>query len=420
MAKTLITGKRGYNMKILNNIFSMINEDDHKVITILGMKFYTEKYLFKRLFCFFINKFCKVKRNKIVLSNIQGHQYACNIKYLGNELLKNENLDIVYLYYSNTDKTLLPNNFRLAKYGSLKSLYELSTSRAWLFNSHPFIYQMGLIKSNDTIFFQTFHGSMGIKKIEADAQQTYQDLGWYKWQYKSASTFDYMFVDSEFEKNIFKSAFWGFGKTLKIGKARDCIFYKNPEAYINKVKEYYNIPKENKIVLYAPTWRSDKRCSCYNIDIKLLKKSLNRRFGSEWTVLIRAHSHMKINTFNALYDENQVINAVDYPDMQELLVAADVLISDYSSCIPEYTILKKPSFIYATDIEKYENGFYYPLSTLPTPIATDNGELAENILNFDNDKFVARCNEFLQEMGHEDDENSCKRIVDFILEKMGE
>ena len=55
-----------------------------------------------------------------------------------------------------------------------------------------------------------------------------------------------------------------------------------------------------------------------------------------------------------------------------------------------------------------------------SPIATDNGELAENILNFDNDKFVARCNEFLQEMGHEDDENSCKRIVDFILEKMGE
>ena len=129
---------------------------------------------------------------------------------------------------------------------------------------------------------------------------------------------------------------------------------------------------------------------------------------------------MKKNIFNALYDENEVINASAYIDMQELLVAADVLISDYSSCVPEYTILKKPSFLYATDIEKYENGFYYPLTDLPSPLATDNYELINNVLNFDEKLFKQKDEQFLIDKGHQDDENSCVRIVDFILEKMNE
>lgn len=410
-------------MKFLNNIFSMKNEDTRKVITIFGMRFYIDRYLLQRCFCFFIKKFCKVRKNKIVIVNVCNWQYSCNPKYISEELLERniENYELVWITTKNTDLDTIPKLFRCVNYNSYRALYEFLTSKIWITNAHMLLpIKKGCTKRQESIYFQTFHGSMGIKKIDADAASTYENIGWLEWQQKSASLFDYLFVDSEFEKNIFKSAFWGNGEVLKLGKARDCIFYKKHELYINKVKEYYDIPKKNKIVLYAPTWRSDKRCSCYNIDIKLLKKSLNRRFGSEWTVLIRAHSLMKKEIFKALYDKSQVINAVDYPDMQELLVAVDVLISDYSSCIPEYTILKKPSFIYATDIEKYENGFYYPLSTLPSPIATDNGELAENILNFDNDKFVARCNEFLQEMGHEDDENSCKRIVDFILEKMNE
>ncbi len=278
----------------------------------------------------------------------------------------------------------------------------------------------GVVKNKETLYFQTWHGSMGIKKMDADAKNEYENLGWYKWQKMSAESFNYIFVDSDFEKNVYTSGFEGNGEILKLGKARDSIFYKDPTPYIEKVKEFYNIPKENKILLYAPTWRSDKRCNCYNIDIKALKKALNKRFGGDWSILIRAHYLMPKAIFKALYDENEVINASAYIDMQELLVAADVLISDYSSCVPEYTILKKPSFLYATDIEKYENGFYYPLTDLPSPLATDNYELINNVLNFDEKLFKQKAEQFLVDKGHQDDENSCVRIVDFILEKMNE
>ncbi|MCD7779922.1 MAG: CDP-glycerol glycerophosphotransferase family protein [Candidatus Gastranaerophilales bacterium] len=397
-------------------------------ITFLGIKISLKrsgKYRIEHLLCKFISKFCKVDENKILFVNPLSWQYSCNPKYIAEELLqrKIEKLHLIWLTEEHTDTTLIPEKFKLVDYGSLKALRELMTSRIIVSNSHMILpLKKGVIKSKDTIYIQTYHGSMGIKKIHADAEDVDKMEGRLDECKASCSQFDYLLTESKMEAKIFKSSMWGYGDVKLIGKARDSIFYKDPKAYINKIKEYYSIPDENKICLYAPTWRVDKRNYCYNIDIKLLKKCLKKRFGCEWSICIRAHSLMK-NIIPALYNSKEVTNVSKYPDTQELLVASDILISDYSSVIPEYTILKKPSFIYAQDYDDYNenyNGFYYSLNTLPSPIATDNYELADNILNFDEKLFKQRAEEFLIKMGHKDDENSCKRIVDFILEKQRE
>lgn len=411
-------------MKLIEKIFSLTNEPGHKVVTILGIKFkfpYSkDSYLLEHVFCYLLHRFCKVKKNKIVFGNIANMQYSCNPKYLAEELLKRDisNFDLVWLVSKTTNIELVPPEFRIVKYNSLQALYELSVARAVILNSHIFLpFKKGFIKNKDSIFFQTFHGSMGIKKLDADTT-TYDTIGWSQWQIQSQKAVDYLFTDSDFEINVFKSAFRGFGKIYKLGKARDIVFYKERKPFIDKVKEFYDIPQENNILLYAPTWRSDKRCNCYNLDIKLLKRVLKRRFGGEWSILIKSHVNMKKKIFAALYDPEEVINATAYPDMQELLVAADVLISDYSSCLPEFVISGKPSFLYTADLGKYENGFYYNLSVLPSPLAVDNGELANNILNFDYDLYQVDAERFLLQMGYEDDGHSCRRIIDFILDKI--
>lgn len=412
-------------MNLLKSIFSITNENsNHKVIMILGIKFkfkYTkEKYVFEHIFCWLLNKLCKVNKNKIVFINTSNMKYSCNPKYLALELLSRDvsNYDLVWLISKNTDVASIPDKFRLVKYDSLRGLYELATARAWIANSHLFLpFKKGFIKSKNTFFFQTFHGSMGIKRIDADTN-TYDDLGWAKWQIASSQAMDYLFTDSDFEIGVFKSAFRGYGECHKLGKPRDVVFYQERKAFIEKVKAYYDIPEENHILLYAPTWRSDKRLCCYNLDIKLLKKSLKQKFGGEWSILIKSHGCMRKKIFSSLYDSNEVINVTDYSDMQELLVAADILISDYSSCLPEFVITRRPSFIYAADLEKYENGFYYPLSTLPSPLAVDNGELAENIINFDYSSFKDKCENFLRFAGYKDDISSAKRIIDFVMHKI--
>jgi len=416
-------------MGILQKIFEMTNIGDHKVITVMGFKLKIKRqkkekeklFLFEHIFCDFVSTFCKVKNNKIVFINFINWQYADNPKYLAEEFLARDvkNLDLVWFSNNQTDLKLIPPGFRVVNYNSLRALFEFMTAKIWVINANPFLMlKKGAKKLKGTICMQTWHGTMGIKQESASASKAYQNLGWTKWQKLSASMYDYIFTDSEFEKEKYKTAFWGYGEILKYGIPRDKNFYIKGIDYSKKIKEYYNIPAENKILLYAPTWRVDKRCNVYNIDIKLLKRVLNKRFGGEWSILIRSHVQMRKDIFNALYDKNEIINAALYPDMQELLLASDVLITDYSSCLSEYTILQKPSFIYAVDIKEFEQGFAYPITDLPGDVATDNGELAENILNFDEEKFKQNAKWFLEDKGHFDDENSCKRIVDFILDKM--
>lgn len=416
-------------MGILQKIFEITNTGTHKVITVMGVKLKLKRnqtkeklFIFEHIFCYFVSKFCKVKKNKIVFINLMNWQYADNQKYLAEEFLARDlkNLDMVWFSNNQTDLKLIPSGLRVVNYNSLRALYEFMTAGIWVINANPFLMlKKGAKKLNGTICMQTWHGTMGIKQESANAApKAYQNLGWTKWQRLSASMYDYIFTDSEFEKEKYKTAFWGYGEILKFGIPRDKNFYIQGADYSKKIKEYYNISSENKILLYAPTWRVDKRCNVYNIDIKLLKRVLNKRFGGEWSILIRSHVHMKKAIFNALYDKNEVINTASYPDMQELLLAADVLITDYSSCLSEYAILSKPAFIYAADIKDFEQGFAYPVTDLPADIATDNGELAQNILNFDYDKFRQKAKQFLEDKGHFDDENSCKRIVDFILDKM--
>ena len=81
---------------------------------------------------------------------------------------------------------------------------------------------------------------------------------------------------------------------------------------------------------------------------------------------------------------------------------------------------RKPAFIYATDIEKYDNerGFYYPLTSTPFPVATNNEELTNNIENFDNENYKINVENFLKEKGCIEDGHASERVVDLIEEVM--
>lgn len=88
-------------------------------------------------------------------------------------------------------------------------------------------------------------------------------------------------------------------------------------------------------------------------------------------------------------ESDKLIDACFYPDIQELLVSSDAAITDYSSCIFDFMLSRKPAFVFATDIKDFNNdrGFYYPLEATPFPIAVNNKELVENVLKFDDEKY---------------------------------
>ena len=116
------------------------------------------------------------------------------------------------------------------------------------------------------------------------------------------------------------------------------------------------------------------------------------------------------------------INASSYDDIQELLLATDVLITDYSSCIFDFCLGLKPAFVFAKDIKEYEQerGFYLDIHSMPFPIAQTEEELFYNISNLDENKYKTELEKFLNKRGSFDNGNASKNIVEIIKKRIKE
>lgn len=145
-------------------------------------------------------------------------------------------------------------------------------------------------------------------------------------------------------------------------------------------------------MVYAPTWRlrftqeQHIDMNVYDLDIQRLKKTLTNKFGGEWTMMIRFHPFLRLYAKGYQEAHPDVMNVTDYQDMQRLLMATDVIISDYSSCIFDAAMRRIPCFTYATDFDQYkyeERGVYYEMEELPFPYAKNNDELEQNVKAFD-------------------------------------
>jgi len=412
-----------YKISFLEKIFSVRNYDKIKVVNIFGFKVEFDRtkiysYLYSHL---------PIKRNKIIFYGMGGGKYGCNPKYIAEEILKRKlNVELVWIC---KDKNLvkkynLPKEFKITGFANKKSLKEMFTSKVIITNARftPFI-KKGWNKRKEQKYIETWHGSLGIKKIGESVskdnlivtEKSLLDLQNYE-----IGMIDYLISNSVFEDNVYKEAFKWKKDTLKFGHPRNDVFFYSQEKLNNirnKIYSFYNIPKNKKIVLYAPSYRDDMRMGVSAIDYSSLSLELKNKFGGDWVVLLRLHPRFA-NSKYLKADNNNIVDVTMYPDMQELLVTADVGITDYSSWMFDYMLSKKPVFIYAEDIEQYntERGFYYPLEETPFSIARNNEELSKNIQNFDNEKYIIKVDKFLKDKGCMEDGHASERVVDLIEE----
>ena len=172
---------------------------------------------------------------------------------------------------------------------------------------------------------------------------------------------------------LFRGAFLYEGEVMEVGMPRnDRLVSQDTGEYQKTVREYYGIGEQEKLALYAPTYRNPSRAVV--LDGAHLRKTLCRD-GREWRILYRAHRYQE-EGMQIRVTGDEVLDVSGYPDMQELLGAADMLITDYSSAVWDYSFLFRPCFLYVPDLEEYlrRTGFYvdihnsvsYTHLTLPT------------------------------------------------------
>ncbi|WP_390364865.1 CDP-glycerol glycerophosphotransferase family protein [Virgibacillus byunsanensis] len=364
-----------------------------------------------------------IKKNKIFLFSYYGSQFGCNPKYITDYIYKHypkNRFDVVWAFNDPKSKSHLK-HFRKVKTMSLRYFYELCTSKVVITNYRTTAL---FVKRKEQYYIQTWHSSLRLKHIEKDAEDVLP-TSYVKMAKKDSLKCDLLLSGSKYSTSIFKRSYWYDGEIFEHGTPRNDLLFKSNPNMRAMVLEELNIPSESKVLLYAPTFRKDNNLEVYDINWPGVVEKLKSKFGNEWTILVKLHPHLISESKKLIYGDN-VRDVTSYDDIQELLLATDVLISDYSSLMFDFSITNRPCFLYVPDIEEYtaqDRKLYFDIVDLPFISATSNKDLLEKIGNFQHEQYRRSLGKFLKQVGsYENGEASkhlLKRIDDICYGKTG-
>jgi CDP-glycerol glycerophosphotransferase len=190
---------------------------------------------------------------------------------------------------------------------------------------------------------------------------------------------------------LLRAAFPYAGKVLETGLPRADIFRRAvAEGAGQRVRERLGIAAHRRVMLYAPTYRDQLRQgrTRYRLGATIDIEALRRALGDGWAVLFRRHRHA-IGRLPALARDGVpfVYDVSEHPHVEDLLAAADVLVTDYSSLAVDQVSLGRPVVFFTPDIEDYaENvrGLVIPLEeAAPGPLLRTTDDLAAALLDLD-------------------------------------
>lgn len=339
-----------------------------------------------------------VKKNRIIMWSYTFRKYTCHPLHFTNYLLDNhpDEFEIVWVFER-------PENFKLnarvkvVKYFSIKYLYYLYSSRFVISNSRSKkFYNFYKRKSNQDYILMWHDSGVALKKIEKDVSDT---LGSYiKDAINDSKNCTLMLSACKFQTELIKRSFWYNGDIMEKGLPRnDCFVNSNMKLIRKKVCEYYNIPEDSRILLYAPTFRNNHESE----NIVFIKEwdSITKLAGVDY-VFVRLHPNsIGVVDINSMTAFNEVIDTTYYNDMQELLMCADLLITDYSSCMIDMALLRKPCLLYTVDIDSYDRGYYFDLNELPFSISKNMRSLIKSLQDYNENQYLTRVDKFLSDEG---------------------
>jgi CDP-glycerol glycerophosphotransferase len=369
----------------------------------------------------------KVNPKMIVFDSFMGRQYSDSPKAIYEYMLsQREYEDYEFVWVAKKgEKKCFPKNSRtkIVEYNSNTYKKVYAEAKYWVSNSRLPEY---LSKKRGQIYIQTWHGTP-LKKLGFDievkggnAMNTVKDI---RRKYASDSKrYDYLISPSDFCTKHFASIFHlekraeiiktlGSPRCDKIGKAK--------KEEIREIKKALKLPKNKKIILYAPTWRDDQHKSGvgYIFENELDFEKMQEKFGDKIVILFRAH-YFIANAFDFKKYKDFVFDVSDYPDINDLYNISDALITDYSSVMFDFAILKRPIFFYMYDLEKYKNklrGFYFSFSNLPGPISTNMDELVRDVGKYldrgDNAEYLEKYEKFNKKFNKLSDGRATERVV---------
>ena len=393
----------------VNKIFLSVKKIILKIMRFIGM--HKLKLFLQKVYYFIISSFfCK---KQVLFISFNGKQYSDNPKAISDYLIKNyPDLKQVWLLNNPEKYNSLPKNIKCKRFSKFSLLHNIASSRVVVDND-CLVYNSKLAKMPKTkkqLFIQTWHGDMGFKKCFYSVKDFKPHN---PFTLEKEGFFDYFITGSKFAEPLVREMFKYNGKLLKVGCPRNDILLKDYTAKSNKSKEILNLNKETKILLYAPTFRENISEDNERIDFEKIIKYLEEKTKEKWVVVFRAH-HFKDYDCNEKFLDGKK----NFDDMADLMVASDMLITDYSSCAGDYAHLNKPIILYIDDYDDYKNndrGLHFDIEKSPFMFAKTNEELLNIIKGLSNNKVEKNCKDILNFYQCYEDGNACKEVSKIII-----
>lgn len=346
----------------------------------------------------FVNVFVNlkaIKNNQVAFVSLEANQLESDLKLIYDELVKDKQYILKTVLINYNKKSLL-NNF-LYMLNCIKQIYIINTSRIVLITDNNYV--ISNFKREGVKVIQVWHATGAIKKFGNAIKREYP-----------IKNYDYVLANSDYWKVPYQEAF-DVSKDNVVVTGMPRVDHLVDQEYLQKTRikllDKYPILKGKKVILYAPTFRGNIYQGFKSVSFD--GSELLDILGDEYVLIYKFHPLLLNDT---IIDDQRIIN-LNHEDTHDLFTVSDMMISDFSSIIFDYTFLNKPLYFFTPDLNEYLKTlgcFVDYQKMMPGAICSNEKILAKAIL----DNKVYDIQAFLQTFFKYQDGNNTKRVVDFI------
>lgn len=278
-------------------------------------------------------------------------------------------------------------------------------------------------------YLQTWHGTplkrLGCDLGEHNRSAMYSMPEVHERYRREGERFTWLLSPSPFATDALGSAFCMDDQRrresiLEIGYPRNDELTAADKRATAKVRRRLGVNEADTVILYAPTFRDDqhKRAEGYTLEHLLDFEALRTRLGDGFTILFRAH-YLIADRFDFDALDGFVIDVSRITDINDLYIASDILVTDYSSVMFDYSIMRRPILLYMHDRERYARelrGFYLDPDYLPWPVIENTDDLIDAITSVRNDEMSPPVwEEWVATYAPLDDGDAATRAVEILF-----
>ncbi len=391
-----------------------------------------------------------VSRRTVVFMSSLGRSYTGNPRAVCEKMAELGMMQEFRCYYILDEPERfvgkLPKGVRPLKNARLRYYAVMACAGVWVSDTR---FQNYMVKRRDTVYIQTWHGTP-LKKLGLDLTQLHmagkETLAEYKETFReNAATWDYLISQNPFSTEVFRRAFGFHGKVLAVGYPRNdrLVKWKNMEneqqalnsssahpaqskqphftdqTALASLRTRLGIPPEKKVILYAPTWRDDAFYNekDYKFTTALDFRKMHQAFAKEYVLVVKYHYMVREkDTWNEEPDFVRTMG--EDVDIAELYLLSDMLITDYSSAMFDYSLLKRPMYFFAYDLENYRDalrGFYFDFEAeAPGAVVTTTEALIAAVKAGMTPETAQRYARFAEKYNPYDDGHASEKVLGII------